>query len=166
MKEIIVVRHAKSDWGNESLKDIDRHLSERGYDDAYQLANWFSKNKKTPHKILSSTATRALSTALIFGRAMNLPVSRFMLEPKIYEANTETLLDVLKQQNDTDQSIMLFGHNPGLTDLCNNLGKDFYLDNLPTCGMVVLHFDCQKWREIKIKSAKVTEHFFPKTFNN
>ena len=43
MKELILVRHAKSDWGNESLKDIDRHLNERGYEDAYLLSKWYEK---------------------------------------------------------------------------------------------------------------------------
>lgn len=166
MKEIIVVRHAKSDWGNEGLKDIDRFLSERGYSDAYQLANWFSKNKSTPNLILSSTATRALSTALIFARAMELPVSKFALEPEIYEADTETLLKVLWQQKEEVKSLMLFGHNPGLTNLCNELAEEFYIDNLPTCGMVFLQFDCKKWSELKSKSGKVKDHVFPKEFKN
>ncbi len=166
MKEIIVVRHAKSDWGNEGLKDIDRCLNERGYTDAYHLATWFSKNKKSPDLLLSSTATRALSTALIFARAMEQPISKFALEPDIYEAETETLLKVLRQQNDEAKSLMLFGHNPGLTNLCNELADEFYMDNLPTCGMVFLQFECSKWKELKSKSGKVKDHVFPKEFKN
>jgi phosphohistidine phosphatase len=166
MKEIIVVRHAKSDWGNEGLRDIDRCLNERGYSDAYSLATWFKKQKKQPELILCSTATRALSTALIFSRAIEFPVSKFVLEPDIYEAETETLLKILWQQNDNVRSLMLFGHNPGLTNLCNELGEDFYLDNLPTCGMVFLQFECNKWKELKSKSGKVKNHVFPKEFKN
>lgn len=166
MKEIIVVRHAKSDWGNEGLKDIDRCLSERGYSDAYQLSEWFSKNKKAPDLILSSTATRALSTALIFARALEQPVDRIALEPEIYEAQTESLLKILWQQSDTVKTLMLFGHNPGFTNLCNALGEEFYIDNLPTCGMVFFQFGCSKWKDLKIKSGKVQEHIFPKEFKN
>jgi len=166
MKEIIVVRHAKSDWGNEALKDIDRYLNERGYSDAYSLSAWFKKNSKAPDLILSSTATRALSTALIFARAINQPISKFALEPELYDADTETLLKVLWQQNDEAKSIMLFGHNPGLTNLCNELAEEFYIDNLPTCGMVFFQFGCSKWKELNTKSGKVKEHIFPKEFKN
>ncbi len=166
MREIIVVRHAKSDWGNEGLKDIDRCLNERGYSDAYHLAAWYSKNKTSPERILSSTATRALSTALIFARAMDYPVSKFVMEPDMYEAETEALLKLLWQQKDEIKSIMLFGHNPGLTNMCNELAEDFYLDNLPTCGLVFLQFDINKWKELSSKSGKVNEQVFPKEFKN
>lgn len=166
MKEIIVVRHAKSDWGNEGLKDIDRCLSERGYTDAYQLADWFSANKSKPDILLTSPAVRALSTALIFARAIKLPLFKLQLEPDIYEADTETLLKLLWQQKDEVTSLMLFGHNPALTDLCNELAEEFYLDNLPTCGMLFMQFDCKKWRELKSKSGKITDHVFPKEFKN
>ena len=56
MKELTLIRHAKSDWGNESLKDIDRHLNERGYDDAYTLSDWYFNNHESPEIILSSPA--------------------------------------------------------------------------------------------------------------
>src|SRR4051812_40448254 len=111
MKELILLRHAKSDWGNEHLKDIDRHLNERGYDDAYFLSALFNKKYKHPQRILCSTATRALSTALIFARAMDFNMAQFTLEPKIYEASVDTLLYVIAQQEDAVRSLMLVGHN-------------------------------------------------------
>ena len=107
MKELVLVRHAKSDWGNESLKDIDRHLNERGYEDAYLLSNWYEKNKTMPDLILSSTATRALNTALIFARALNFNMGNFVLEKDIYESKAATLLSVIKQQADTKKTILL-----------------------------------------------------------
>jgi phosphohistidine phosphatase len=166
MKEIIVVRHAKSDWGTEGLQDIDRCLNERGYSDAYRLANWFSQRKKLPDLILTSSATRALSTAFIFVRAMHLPISKLILEPSIYEADTDVLLNLIRQQNEAIHSLMIFGHNPGLTDLCNALGSEFSLDNLPTCGMVFFQCDCNKWKDLKTNSGKMKEHVFPKEFKN
>jgi len=97
MKELIFVRHAKSDWGTEFLQDIDRHLNERGYRDAYFLSEWYEKNKNKPDLILSSTATRALSTAFIFARALEQTTDKIKLEEKIYEASLENLLSVLKK---------------------------------------------------------------------
>src|SRR6187399_947983 len=110
MKELILVRHAKSDWGNEALKDIDRHLNERGYEDAYLLSKWYEKNKTMPDLILASTATRALNTALIFARALEFNMTNFVLEKDIYESKAATVLSIVKKQNDSKKTIMLFGH--------------------------------------------------------
>ncbi len=64
MKTIYLIRHAKSDWDNPLLQDIERPLNERGYADA----NVMGTRLKTPGLIISSPAVRALSTALIFAR--------------------------------------------------------------------------------------------------
>src|SRR5688500_4989705 len=118
MKEIIFVRHAKSDWGNELLKDIDRPLSERGYGDAYFSAEWYSKNQPTPQLIICSTATRALNTGLIFARTLEFKMEHFYLEPGIYESSVENLFDIIGTQKSDVDRLMLFGHNPGFTNIC------------------------------------------------
>src|SRR5688572_3221231 len=132
MKELIIVRHAKSDWGNEYLKDIDRALSERGYNDAYFLSQWFAKNKQHPDHIISSPATRALSTAFIFLRAMNLPLSTAAIADDIYESPAGSILKVIRNQDRKIERLMVVGHNPGFTDLANQLTGDMYFENIPT----------------------------------
>ena len=117
MKRLIILRHAKSDWGKEGLKDIDRHLNNRGYDDAYSQSAWLAAHHESPTQILSSSATRALSTALIFARALELDITNFIVEPAIYEAPIDSLLEILGRQDSKVDSILLAGHNPGLTDL-------------------------------------------------
>lgn len=166
MKELIFVRHAKSDWGTEFLRDVDRPLNERGYRDAYSLSEWFLKNKKKPGLILASTATRALSTALIFARALNHPQEHFRLEAQIYEATVDKLLSVIKKQDDSYSSIMLFGHNPGITNTCNHLSDDLFFDDIPTCGIVSYTFDLDKWSEVKPQKGKLNFYQFPKDFKN
>src|SRR5437870_1673656 len=116
MKELIFIRHAKSDWGSELVKDADRHLSERGYRDAYFMSDWYLKNRKAPALILSSPATRALSTALIFARALEMKMESIVLEDKIYEATAEKLMNIIREQKSTAESFMIFGHNPGFTN--------------------------------------------------
>src|SRR3954469_4815864 len=101
MKQLIFVRHAKSDWGNEYLKDIDRYLTDRGYNDAYFLSEWFNKNHSVPDKIIASTATRALSTALIFARTMDFNMACFQLEKEIYEGSVETLMQIIREQDNS-----------------------------------------------------------------
>lgn len=166
MKELTLIRHAKSDWGNEYLKDIDRHLNDRGYSDAYLLSSWFSKNHRSPDLILSSSATRALNTALIFARALDFNMENFIIEKDIYESTSDTLISILKKQPDTKNSIMLFGHNPGITDAFNELCDKVYIDNIPTCGIMNLSFKTDSWKNIKKENSHFNFQQFPKEYKN
>lgn len=166
MKELILIRHAKSDWGNEGVKDIDRHLNDRGYNDAYLLSKWYAKHQAIPEKVLSSSATRALSTALIFARSMNLDLSHFVIDERIYESSLQGLLTVIKEQDDSLSSVMLFGHNPSISDLSNYLAGDLHFDNVPTCGIVSFKVDADSWRELKPGKTKVNYDHYPKNLKN
>ena len=166
MKQLILIRHAKSDWGNEFLKDIDRPLNDRGYADAYFLGEWFLKNKALPEQIVASTATRALNTALIFARIFDFDMKRFCLEKEIYESSVERLLSIIHEQDDARERIMLFGHNPAFTNICNELSDDLFFDNVPTCGIVALNFNISSWSELSKKTGKVDFYQFPKEFKN
>lgn len=166
MKELYLLRHAKSDWGNESLKDIDRHLNERGYNDAYAMSEWFSSTASKPDIVLCSTATRTLSTAMIFMRALNYSSKQFVAEPRIYEAHRDTLKDILAEQDNKHNSIFMVGHNPGITDLCNALQEDIYFDNLPTCALVKISANCSSWKEFAAGRWTLSYHRFPKDYHN
>lgn len=166
MKELTIIRHAKSDWGNEGLRDIDRHLNERGYRDAYFMSDWIKQNHAAPQYMVSSTATRALSTALIFCRTLDLGVSRLLLEPGIYEAGETQLHRIIGSINPDAHSVFMFGHNPGLTNLCNLLIKDFFIDNLPTCGIVSINFKTNNWKQIEAQSGILKFTRFPKEFKH
>lgn len=166
MKELIIVRHAKSDWGNEYLKDIDRPLNERGYSDAYFLSSWYGKHKTHPDLIVSSPATRSLNTALIFLREMNLELDRFRVSDNIYESPASSLLGVIRAFDKHCNTVMMFGHNPGFTDLSNELSADMYFENIPTCGIVSFVFDVKKWADVEQKGGRLTFYQFPKDFKN
>jgi len=164
MKQIIFLRHAKSDWGNELLKDIDRHLNERGYSDAYFMSKWFAEQHKSPALILSSTASRALSTALIFARQLEFDMKHFKIEKRIYEASVSTLKKIVSEQDNSYNSIMMVGHNPGFTEVCNTLSEDLFFDNLPTCGIVSIQFKSASWQGVVKEKGKIEYYQFPKEF--
>lgn len=166
MKEITIIRHAKSDWGEELIKDVDRHLNTRGLRDAYFMSEWYSKNNTKPDLILSSTATRAISTALIFSRALKLSSEQIALETKLYEASVSTLFAVMQKQNNDHHKILVFGHNPGLTEFCNELSTDIYFDNLPTCSIASYQFNIMNWKDLSEKKGSLNFYQFPKNFNN
>lgn len=164
MKQLLFVRHAKSDWGNEFLKDIDRPLNDRGYTDAYYLSSWFLKNKPLPDLIIASTATRALNTALIFARTFDFSMSCFSLEKEIYESSVERLISIIREQDDQKERIMLFGHNPAFTSICNELCDNLFFDNVPTCGLVALKFEFDSWKRLDKNTGSLDFYQFPKEF--
>jgi phosphohistidine phosphatase len=163
MKQLYLVRHAKSDWGEEGLKDIDRPLNARGYNAAYTLSEWFIKKYKAPELLISSDATRALSTAMIFARNLDFPTNELKVLPQVYESTAKTLTDVIHQIDERHSSAMIFCHNPGVTNLANELG-DLFFDNLPTCALVAFEFDVNGWKDIGKDKCKVLFYQFPKEF--
>ena len=69
MKTLILVRHAKSDWGTPSLGDFDRPLNDRGKRDAPVMAQRLLDKKIKIDAFISSPAKRAKKTATVFAEA-------------------------------------------------------------------------------------------------
>lgn len=160
MKTLILVRHAKSDWGYEFLKDIDRPLNERGYRDAYTQSKWYAEKYNVPDILVSSPAVRAISTALIFARQLKYDEQKILIRHGIYESNVENFLSMIRNLPDDFQSAMVFGHNPTITNVANEIANDFYVDNIPTCGIIVLSFNTDDWKKVgEIKADKVEYKF-------
>ncbi|HWY11512.1 MAG TPA: histidine phosphatase family protein [Bacteroidia bacterium] len=165
MKELVLVRHAKSDWANESVKDIDRSLSERGFADAYSLSNWFKEEMGLPDAMVSSPATRAIGTAFIFARTFEMKEKDVLIEDSLYESDVRSYLKVISQTDKKINRLMLFGHNPMMTELSNEINKSLYFDNVPTCGIVKIGFEFSDWKEILNKQdGKLLISKFPKSF--
>ena len=165
MKELVLVRHAKSDWTNESIKDIDRPLGEKGYEDAYLLSKWFKEEMGKPDLIISSPATRALNTAFIFARTFGYMEKEVMIEDSLYESDVKSYLKCISQTNAKVNRLMLFGHNPVITNLSNEINKDLFFDNIPTCGIIKIGFEFNDWKEVLNKQeGKLLINKFPKNF--
>lgn len=165
MKEIILIRHAKSDWANEAVKDIDRHLNDRGYADAYQLSQWYKSEFTLPDIMLSSPATRAINTAYIFARTFSKPEANVLVNGELYESKMEDYLKVIASIDNKFNGLMLFGHNPAITNLTNDLNKDLLFENVPTCGIVKIGFPYDSWKEVtEKKKGQLILNKFPKSF--
>lgn len=163
MKTLYIVRHAKSDWGHEGLKDIDRPLNQRGYGDAYLMSKNFFKAHGAPELLVSSTAIRAISTAMIFARSFGYHENAILILENIYEVQAATLKKVINGFDDKKNRIMLFGHNPGLTNLFNDV-SDSFADNIPTCGIIGIEFNAASWSKVFSSEGKTLFSDFPKEF--
>jgi phosphohistidine phosphatase len=161
MKTLFLVRHAKSEWANENLSDIDRPLNARGYKDAHFMSEQFKKNKLMPDLMITSPAIRATSTALIFSRNFNYDCAAIQLKMMLYETTEKEYLKIISETDNSKNSLMLFAHNPTLTMLSNRLTKPF-TENIPTCGIVGIQFKIKEWKEIMTATGELFLYDFPK----
>jgi len=143
---LYLVRHAKSDWAFDGLADIDRPLNERGYRDAPVMAVRIAKLGHEPERIISSPAVRALSTALIFARQFEHDAAKVVLEPKLYEASPLAFIHVLSGQPDDAHKLMVFAHNPTISDVASDL-SGVALSDMPTTGVACVRLEGATWSE-------------------
>jgi phosphohistidine phosphatase len=158
MKTLYLVRHAKSSW-EDHLVDHERILNERGKKDSVLVANYAASAFVKPSLMLSSTATRAYTTALEFKKAFGMDDKDFTPLPELYDFSGNEVLKIIESTPDDISSLMVFGHNYGLTQLVNKLGNK-YIDNLPTTGLVQITFMTDTWKNLS--NGKTTATVFPK----
>ena len=161
MKTLVLVRHAKSSWNNPGLPDHERPLNKRGLRDAPMMGIRLAEWGPPVDRVISSSAVRARITAELITQEMGLPWDEIVADEELYHATVEDMLDIIQDQEDYLDGLMLFGHNPGMTYLINQL-SDLDLGNLPTCGIVVLQFAVEHWMEIGDVPAVTAEIDTPK----
>jgi phosphohistidine phosphatase len=161
MKKLFIVRHAKSSWDFPELDDLDRPLNKRGKKNAPQMGSRLAKRGIKPQLIITSPAKRAAATAREIAKELSFPKSDIIKEPLLYHGTNKNIIQMLQKQNNDINEIMIFGHNPGLTDLANYLsGSHIY--NIPTCGIAEIDFEIFSWADIDEKKGVLVYFDYPK----
>ncbi len=163
MKSMYFVRHAKSSWTNPSLDDIDRPLNERGLRDAPFMAQLLGGKGLKADRIISSPANRALTTASYFADALGIDRSEIEVNPRIYEAWSEDVLELVRRLPNSLNVVCIFGHNPTFTSIAN-MFSDSYLPNLPTCGVFRLDSEITAWDQLSDANTRLVELIYPKQY--
>lgn len=161
MKILTLVRHAKSDWNDRRLSDSQRILSQRGERDAPAMGKRIATLGLRPSLIISSPAVRAYTTARYFAAELGYPAEFLQREDSLYLATLNDLLDVVMAQDDSFNSIMLFGHNPGMTEFANYLVPGL-TNNLPTAGVVAVRIDQEDWNLHSQPDTELITYNYPK----
>lgn len=146
-KTVYLIRHAKSSWSDSSLKDFDRPLNERGKRDAKFMADEFGRKVSHVDLVLCSAAKRAKKTCKKLFQPPGPAAKDIIYSKDLYHASSDELLAIIQKQADSVHSLAIVGHNPGLTDLANEIGN-VRIDNLPTTGIIAFTFDVEKWKNI------------------
>ena len=161
MKQLILFRHAKSSW-DDDVDDVDRPLAPRGERDAPRMGKRLKARHARPAVIVASHAARAQRTAALVARALGVAPARLETDEALYLASPAAILGVVAGQDDAHSCVLLVGHNPGLTELVNQLLPDLALDNLPTSGVVAIDLATTRWRDAGNADAKLAYYDYPK----
>ena len=162
MKTLYIVRHAKSSWEDPLLDDFSRPLNDRGKRDAPRMAKRLKEKRVTPNLMLTSPARRALATCKRMAEVLGYSEDKIKMDRGLYHLNEDEILGVIKTVKDKHDSLMIFGHNPSLTNFVNALGT-LHLDNVPTCGVAAFELPIDSWSELAFGIGKLIFYDYPKS---
>ena len=158
-RRLILMCHAKSDWGDPGLRDIERPLSRRGREGSAALGDWLRRKGHIPDAALCSSATR---TAETFERLkLDCPV-RFV--PELYHAPPATLMATLREAQ--GDSVILLAHNPGIGDFAKDIVANApdhpRFADYPTGATLVCDLPINDWADAQLRSAQVVDFVVPR----
>ena len=155
------MRHAKAvPYGYDD--DFNRDLTDRGTRDADKMSTYLKTKGILPDLMVTSPATRALHTALIYAGNFGFQENSVRRVRELYmEYTTAEFLEFIRTLPDDASTVFIFGHNPGVSYYADRLSKDFR-GEMPTCSTVVIDFDIIVWAEAESRSGHTFMHVYPK----
>ncbi len=142
MKTLLIMRHAKSSWGDSSMADHERPLNARGERDAPRMGTLLRQEGMVPQAIVASDAVRARATARAVAEASGFE-GEVEFSSALYGADSETYRQVLAKQPEQVASVLVIGHNPASEELLAELtGED---EQFPTAAIAQVELDIAQW---------------------
>ena len=152
MKQLFLLRHAKSSWDDSSLSDFERPLNRRGRKAAPFMGELTASRKIRPEIIVSSPAVRARQTAELFKEAAGLHCP-LRFEKQIYDASVADLRTIVSELEEEFASALLVGHQPGTGELIRFLTGES--PEVPTACFASISLNVDKWADVRNGSGKL-----------
>ncbi|MBH9536889.1 SixA phosphatase family protein [Novosphingopyxis sp. YJ-S2-01] len=169
MKKLTLIRHAKSDWSDEGLRDVDRAINERGWRAARVIGNWMAEQRLLFDLVLASPAVRVAETldGLVEGYGRKLEPE---IDKRIYLASSVTLIEVLRDRGGAAEHVMMCGHNPGMEDLVLDLVPDNGAggpredveEKFPTASVAEIALDIDDWADLDNRKGRLERFTRPR----
>ena len=159
MRNIYLLRHAKSSWDDPAVTDHERVLNERGRRAAVRMGEYAQRAGIQPEIVISSTAIRARETTSIFLPAAGISVDPIFTE-RIYEATTGKLLELITETDDSFRSLLLIGHNPAIEGLTGVLTGENEI--VSTATLITISTDVDKWCDVSPNCGQLVRIIRPK----
>jgi len=161
MKQLLIIRHAKSSWDPGILKDFDRTLNQRGHQDAPAMAQRLLDKNISIDLFISSTAKRAFTTAAYFAKAYAKTENDIEKIDELYHAMPPVFYETIDQIEDTIDTVAIFSHNPGITEFVNQLTST-KIDDMPTCAIFAIKIDIKSWKNFAKSNKEFWFFDYPK----
>ncbi|MAS96574.1 MAG: hypothetical protein CMO55_25575 [Verrucomicrobiales bacterium] len=162
MKELFLIRHAKSDWNDPGIPDHDRPLNSRGERDAPRMAAALKEQGILPDAVVSSTATRAKETAKTVCDGLGFSPDTIELNKDLYLAAPSTILRVIQQFDESAGTAFAFGHNPGMHETVNQLIGGWNVSEFPTLAVARMELNIDYWGEADWECGLLTDLLIPR----
>lgn len=168
MLRLMLLRHAKSDWGDPSQDDIDRPLNARGHAAARTMAAYFADKDLLPDLILCSSAQRTRETL-----AHLLPYLDgeydIRVQADLYYQNEDTYLSILRKEGGSARTLLLIGHNPATEETALSLagsGPEDAIEEMgmkyPTGALAILDFEIETWAKLEPETGHLDRFVKPR----
>jgi phosphohistidine phosphatase len=161
-RTLVLIRHAKSSWGNLTQSDFERPLNERGEHDAPIIGKRLKELGLEPDLVIASTAKRAKQTAKKIADATAYDKDDIQWVEKLYHCMPPVFEEIIYGIGDKVKTVFIVAHNPGITQFANKLSDSFSIDNMPTCGAVAARMDAAHWNEFNKVKKEVFLFEYPK----
>ena len=161
MKQLLLIRHAKSSWDDINQKDFDRPLNERGNKDAPAMARRLVERNIKIEAFISSPANRAISTAVYFANAYKQDASKIILVKDLYLAVPDVFDETVFDIDNLFNTVAIFSHNPAITAFANTLTQT-QIDDMPTCSVFAVSAPVQSWKDFDLAKKDFLFFDFPK----
>lgn len=154
-KQLLLLRHAKSDWHSNALGDFERPLSARGRRDAPKMGRWLAENGGPPERIIASPAVRTTETIELVCAALGAGAragdeadgesDRVIYDRRLYHGTPGQIREIAAAQLESFERVLMVAHNPGmeLALLAYCPAAEPFADGklMPTCALAVIEFD-------------------------
>ena len=169
MRTLLLMRHAKSSWGEPGLDDHERPLNKRGTRDAARVGGYLAEHDLRPDFVLCSDAVRTRATLTLLLAAMGGAQPKVLFEPRLYLAEPPAILEVLSRVERAVRCCLVVGHNPGTHALALGLVADGDGDSLtelamkfPTAALAVIDLDARDWNDLEPGAGRLRAFVTPK----
>lgn len=161
-KQLIVMRHAKTEVQKNGQTDFERSLTERGIGDAKRMGgNILLHTRKTPQLIVASNALRTRQTAKIVAETWELSHENIQTEQALYLCGVTTIENKILSLPDDAHTCLLIGHNPGISEFIYDLQIGIH-STMPTAAYAIINADCTDWNDFFSVSKKLAYYDYPK----
>jgi phosphohistidine phosphatase len=168
MRELLLLRHAKSSWNQPGVPDHERDLAPRGIAAAERMGDLLQELGLVPDRILCSTARRTVRTWELAGTRLLHPPAVTWCEA-LYLAAPDRILGLVRGEGVAARRLLLVGHNPGMHQLANRLTgagapapRARLAEKFPTAGLARLVFAIASWAELAPGSGELTGFWRPR----